>query len=113
MDFNEYQRLAHRTSAEGGRWAEEDGWPLVVAVLGLNGEAGEVADTLKKQISHGHPTTRERLVDETSDCLWYIAEICTILGVTLEEVAQYNIRKLERRYPEHAFSTERSLHRDT
>jgi NTP pyrophosphatase (non-canonical NTP hydrolase) len=105
--LDEYQKLAARTLSP----LATDGTLLAVTALGLTGEAGEVADLLKKHLGHGHPLDREKLLKEVGDVCWYIAALCTVLDADLSEVAAANIEKLRRRYPE-GFSTERSLHRE-
>lgn len=47
---------------------------------------------------------------ETGDILWFVAEYCTAMGWKLDDIAQMNIEKLRRRYPD-GFEAERSLHR--
>jgi NTP pyrophosphatase (non-canonical NTP hydrolase) len=104
MTLDEYQELAART--------RNDGAGLTNAALGLAGEAGEVADMVKKITFHGHAFDTASLVDELGDALWYVAEMASVLGVGLDMVAQANIAKLRRRYPE-GFSPERSRERET
>ena len=106
MDLNEYQTLAARTM--GPRPPEQQ---LANAALGLAGEAGEVADMMKKHLFHAHPLDREALVKELGDCLWYVAGLASALGIELDEIGRRNIEKLRKRYPE-GFSVERSLNRD-
>ncbi|WP_129626915.1 nucleoside triphosphate pyrophosphohydrolase family protein [Candidatus Oscillochloris fontis] len=107
MDANEYQILALRTEA-GGRSERER---LLNAALGLCGEAGEFADTLKKAEFHGHTLDADALRKELGDVLWYAALACDALGVQMGEVMAQNIEKLRRRYPE-GFSSERSIRRE-
>ena len=78
--------------------------------MGLNGEAGECIDILKKHAFQKHPLDEAKLIDELGDVLWYIAETATGIGTTLEELAQRNIGKLRARYPE-GFSADRSINR--
>lgn len=106
MKINLYQKLAQRTANQELDFKKR----LSVAGLGLTGEAGEVADLIKKYVGHGHELDQEELVKELGDQLWYIAEVASILGVTLEEVATKNIHKLKERYPE-GFSEELSINR--
>ena len=84
---------------------------LNYSVLGLNGEAGEVADALKKLNYHGHSISQSGLIEELGDALWYIASIAHDLEVSLSDVANVNMRKLWSRYPEGHFSKERSINR--
>lgn len=84
---------------------------LNYSVLGLNGEAGEVADALKKLNYHGHPVIKADLIAELGDVLWYVASIANDLDVSLAEVASGNLGKLWSRYPEGHFSKERSINR--
>jgi len=106
MTLDEYQELARRTIG-GGRTHEQQ---LANAALGLAGEAGEVADTLKKHLFHGRPLDRDAVVKELGDCLWYVAAMATAVGVSLDAVGAANIEKLRRRYPD-GFSPEASLRR--
>ena len=107
MNFEEYQAAAQRTSNTASEKEK-----ITTGAMGLAGEAGEVIDLVKKHLYQGHALDREDLIDEASDCLWYIAEIATGLGVTLEDIAQHNIDKLKQRYPD-GFSASRSRNRDS
>lgn len=107
MNFKEYQSLAQLTSNTVGSLQKVEN-----GILGLNGEAGELIDHLKKAKFQGHSMDYKKLLDELSDVLWYCAELATGLGTDLENVARYNIDKLKRRYPEGKFSVERSVNRD-
>ena len=93
-----YQALAQRTAGE---------ITPAIAALGLAGEAGEVADLLKKHLGHGHPLDVDQLRTELGDVLWYIAALCTLYNITLDSVAAANIDKLRKRYPD-GFSHEAS-----
>lgn len=106
MTLNEYQELAQRTSnGELDRQGH-----LFNGVLGLAGEAGECADLVKKHYFQDGRLFVDKLEDELGDVLWYVAETAAALGVTLEELAERNVEKLRKRYPE-GFSADRSLHR--
>jgi NTP pyrophosphatase (non-canonical NTP hydrolase) len=107
MTLNEYMELAQRTS---NRALDQKGH-LFNGVLGLAGEAGECADLVKKHCFQDARPIHDALIDELGDVLWYVAETSAALGVTLEEVAQHNVDKLRKRYPE-GFEAERSLHRE-
>lgn len=105
MDFNEYQKLAQRTSSTKSSRSK-----LLNGVMGLNGEAGECIDIVKKYKFQGHKLDVDKLIDEIGDVLWYIAEICTSLGINMEYVAKKNIEKLKQRYP-NGFESKRSVNR--
>ena len=83
---------------------------LLQGLMGLNGEAGEAIDILKKCLFQGHNLDREHLAKELGDVAWYLAVSADALGYTLEEVLQMNVDKLRARYPD-GFESERSVHR--
>src|SRR5512143_49897 len=96
MDFNEYQTKSRKTAGYPAI-----GHPVIYPTLGLVNEAGEVAGKIKKvfrdkdgQISE---ETRDALKAELGDVLWYIAQVATELGLSLDDVAEYNILKLQDR----------------
>ncbi len=106
MTLKEYQQRAARTIS-ADRTHEQQ---LANAALGLAGEAGEVADMIKKHLYHGWPVDRESLVKELGDCMWYVAAMATAMDVGLDEIGATNIDKLRRRYPD-GFSNESSINR--
>ena len=106
MDLNDYQQLAARTLGRD-RTQEQQ---LANAALGLTGEAGETAEIIKKHLFHATPLDQDALVKELGDCLWYIAAFATVLDLSLADIAQRNIDKLRKRYPE-GFDPERSRNR--
>lgn len=96
MNMNEYQELAQKTANTSLKPGER----IAIAGLGLGGEAGEVQELLKKFLGHGHALAHDKLKKELGDVLWYVAELATIHGMTLGEIAQANIEKLAERFPE-------------
>ena len=125
MKINDYQKLAMRTNdgkctarvrekiAESYRapaFTVPAPGELLNGVLGLTGEAGEVADMVKKYIFHGHDLDIDALIKEIGDVCWYIALLCTAIGEDMESVMSKNIEKLKKRYPE-GFSSEASINR--
>ena len=107
MKMNEYQLLAQRTAKITDNPADK----LLNGCMGLNGEAGECIDLLKKHLFHGRELDRKKLAEELGDVLWYVTELATEAGYTLADIAQNNIAKLRRRYPE-GFDAERSRNRE-
>ena len=75
---------------------------LEYPTLGLAGEAGEVANIVKKiQRDNGgivNDEIRGKLKDELGDVLWYISACADELGLTLNEIAEFNVRKLAKRH---------------
>ena len=107
LSLNHYQNLANRTSGAGKSGERR----MIIAALGLAGEAGEFANMVKKLTAHGHEISKTELADELGDVLWYIAEAATASGLTLNDIAKQNVEKLKARYPE-GFSEERSRNRE-
>ena len=108
MTGKEYQKLAMRGCSIPYEKKRE---MLLHATTGLASEAGEFAGLLQKTFQ-GHVYDREHAIKELGDCCWMIAEACTVLDVTMEEVMLGNIDKLKKRFPE-GFDPERSLHQAT
>lgn len=96
MNFDTYQSESRKT------WSViATNHPIVYPTLGLANEAGEVAGKIKKifrdrngEISEAD---RDALKAELGDVLWYLTQICAELGLSLDEVAAYNIEKLASR----------------
>ncbi|MDY5047810.1 MAG: nucleoside triphosphate pyrophosphohydrolase family protein [Treponema porcinum] len=101
MTGNEYQKSAMRTCRSPN---------LNHAVFGLCSEAGEVSGIMQK-VFQGHKFDKNHIVKELGDCLWMIAEACSALDVTFEEVMDQNIEKLKKRYPD-GFEEEKSIFRN-
>lgn len=102
MKFDDYQKQTQKTAkyrhATGKRIRTQD---LVYPVLGLNGEAGEVAEKLKRlvrsQVSSVNKEERNALALELGDILWYVAQSALRLNMKLSEVARMNQEKLASR----------------
>jgi NTP pyrophosphatase (non-canonical NTP hydrolase) len=107
MEINEYQQLALRTANPTLSWSEQ----LQNGLMGLNGEAGEAIDLLKKSLFQGHQLDRERMAKELGDVAWYLAVSADSLGIELETILQMNIDKLKARYP-NGFDSIMSRNRD-
>jgi NTP pyrophosphatase (non-canonical NTP hydrolase) len=96
MKFDNYQANVLKT------WNEEPAHDQRVlnSALGLCGEAGEVAELLKKYYFHGKPLSLADLQDELGDVLYYLTVLAVENGFDLTEIAGRNILKLKRRYPD-------------
>lgn len=106
MRLNEYQREASKTANLQGPVAlRRLNWSL-----GIAGEAGEIAELLKKHTFHDHALDEEELAKELGDLLWYVSQLASDLGYTLEEIARMNLEKLAKRYPQ-GFSSYHSVNR--
>ena len=96
MDLNTYQQRARSTAQYPSR-----GENPIYPALGLCGEAGEVADKVKKVLrDHGgdfNAERREAIALELGDVLWYVAQLASELGYDLEQVADANLQKLSSR----------------
>ena len=94
MTFSEFQCQALRT-AQAEPYRER----LMVQALGLAGEASEVGQIIKKWAWHGKSLDRDKIRDELSDVLWYVADLASALNLDLDEIATHNVEKLWLRYP--------------
>jgi NTP pyrophosphatase (non-canonical NTP hydrolase) len=95
MTLDEYQRKALSTNINPGTHIFFD------RMFGLVGEAGELADKVKKWIrddqADWEKLDKDQMVSELGDVLWYVATLADTLGFSLDEVAQKNVRKLASR----------------
>jgi len=93
MDFSDYQTRSRATAQY-----PSIGHPVIYPVLGLANEAGEVAGKVKKIFRDKGGAIgnaeKEALKAELGDVLWYIAQVCTELGISMDEVAEANLAKL-------------------
>ena len=94
MTLNEYQKIAMQTAVFPAE-PSLDGVPIY-PFLGLVGEAGELAEKVKKGIRDGQ-FDETGAVKELGDVLWYVSAVANALGVELEMVAELNIAKLHSR----------------
>ena len=95
FDLNNYHGLVMRTAK-----TKEFNWNLIHAALGLTSEAGEFADAVKAHVVYNKHLDHENLVEELGDLLWFITYASDALGVNLSLIAEQNIAKLRKRYPE-------------
>ena len=96
MRANDYQTAALQTAIY-----PDQGQNFIYPTLGLVGEAGEVAEKVKKLIRDGDgiltDPDREKIALEVSDVCWYLAVLAYELDFTLEEIMQMNLDKLASR----------------
>ena len=90
MNFKEYQKKA----VEFAIYPEA--YKVIYPTLGLCGEAGEVAEKVKKQVRDGN-FNRHEVAKELGDVLWYLANLANDIGYSLSEVAVMNVDKLQSR----------------
>lgn len=69
-------------------------------LMGICGEAGELIDAIKKSTIYNKPLDHENVIEELGDIEWYMEGLRASLGVSREEVLQYNVTKLFKRYPD-------------
>lgn len=98
MTFEEYQKFCKTTAIY------PDNTKLMYPALGLTGEAGEVANKIKKLVRDGVPkdpndlaAVKEQIAAEIGDVLWYCAALASDLDISLGRVAKDNIDKLTSR----------------
>ena len=96
MEMNSYQSAARKTATY-----PDVGRNPIYPTLGLTGEAGEVAEKVKKVIRDREGVfdtdTREAIKLELGDVLWYVAQLSSELGYDLNAVAEANLQKLSSR----------------
>ena len=78
----------------------------VMGVLGLAGETGEVVELVKKLTFHGRSFDRQRMVEELGDVRWYMEYLAACFDISMAEIEQENVKKLEARYPNGFVKTE-------
>jgi NTP pyrophosphatase (non-canonical NTP hydrolase) len=106
MELNEFQRKSARTL----NYALSDNDQLLNCAIGVSGEAGEMLEIMKKYFFQGHDFDKAKVMEELGDVFFYIAGMCTAMGVSLDDVARNNIEKLLVRYPD-KFSSNDSVKR--
>ena len=104
MNFTEYQESTARTAMYSGSQSKRDLNPiagLIYTTLGLAGEAGEIANKVKKVIRDDNcilsEQVRQKIADEIGDVAWYMSQLSTELNKALDDIAAANIAKLTSR----------------
>ncbi len=96
MNLREYQHEAHLTAKK----VLAEGSDIIVPILGLAGEVGELLNEYKKRLRDGDAHLRfpDRVSEELGDILWYVAETATKFGLDLDEIAERNLEKTRARW---------------
>jgi NTP pyrophosphatase (non-canonical NTP hydrolase) len=94
--LDEYQRVARETD----KYVADDEKGLLVSLLGIAGESGQLLTGYKKRIRDGaaYSKFQSQIREELGDVLWYVANIASRLGLNLSEVAAHNLRKTRGRW---------------
>lgn len=99
MELNEYQRRCNRQDGSVMYPSHGKGNDEAIAynILALNGEAGELANKMKKVLRGDKPVDRPAFAKELGGCFWYFSMLALELGYTLEEIALININEIKGR----------------
>ena len=106
MKPDKYQRLAERTECDQEhansniRVERCLSTRLLHSVVGLTGEVGELASAVERWLWYDQELDTTNVKEELGDCLWYIAEACNALDLSMNDVMKANIAKLRKRYPD-------------
>lgn len=98
MEFNDYQKKSRKHA-----FYPDQNSPAAFRYLiyGITGEAGELAEHFKHALRDDNdeitPERKEKILKELSDVLWYLANICTELGIDFEEIPKIGLKKIEDR----------------
>jgi len=101
MDFQTYQDQALLTDQNPAPAGRRDAGPeMMIPLLGLAGEAGELLSEYKKFLRDGdaYKVFPERIAEELGDLLWYVANVASKFGLDLDEVAKRNLEKCRDRW---------------
>ena len=106
MDIGEFQRRSLRTLNNELTREEQ----ISNMIMGLCGENGEIADQIKKNFYQGHELDRNHLKEELGDLMFYVVNLATLYDLSMENILDYNIEKLKKRY-KNGFTPEESINR--
>ena len=96
MNFADYEAKAARTINPS---LDQNG-RLIDAAAGLAEEAGEALSLVRKHLYQGRELDRDRLEKELGDVLWCLAMTARAAGLSLDQIASSNVKKLEDRHPD-------------
>src|SRR5436305_3219218 len=100
MDLDRYQKEALETDRVPARGGSKDVLSLIVPMLGLAGETGQLLSEYKKHLRDGeaHRLFKERVSEELGDLLWYVANVASKFGLSLSDIAAENLAKVKQRW---------------
>jgi NTP pyrophosphatase (non-canonical NTP hydrolase) len=96
LTLKEYQSTARKTQQK----PDADVPPVIIPLLGLAGEAGDLLSEYKKHLRDGaaHRLFKDRIAEELGDVLWYVSDIASRFDLYLDDIAQANLVKVEKRW---------------
>ncbi len=100
LDFRTYQMIARQTDQVPGDADDQLATALIVPLLGLAGETGQLLSEYKKHLRDGeaHRLFKDRVSEELGDLLWYVANVASKFDLDLSDVANQNLRKVRERW---------------
>lgn len=100
MDFDSYQNAALETDRVPAGDGSDDEIALIVPMLGLAGETGQLLSEYKKHLRDGeaHRLFKERVAEELGDLLWYVANVASKFDLKLRDIAAANLAKVRQRW---------------
>ena len=127
VDYNRYFDFVNEVTSDASRYTDSfierigelqeqgvDVQRLLTAGVGIGAEGGEFTEIVKKICFQGKPyneANREHMIVELGDVMWYVAQACMGLNVSLDEVIEMNVDKLRSRYPGGEFDIHQSENR--
>lgn len=107
LSFIDYQKLTNRAIPTHDNQKDA----ILHWCIGLSEEVGETLSVVKHHYYGGEDLSREDLVKEIGDILWYAAALCREANINMEAVAKLNVQKLMHRFPGEEFDNNRSERR--
>lgn len=100
MDLDDFQKEALRTDRVPVDRIADDAISLIVPMLGLAGETGQLLSEYKKHLRDGdaHRLFKERVSEELGDLLWYVANVASKFDLSLSNIAAANLAKVRERW---------------
>lgn len=107
MSFDKYQKAVSSNFKYHEMLTPEEA-RLLDWVVGLGGETGEVLELIKHHVFHKEPLNKPKVAKEIGDVLWYVAALCTSLGIDMQTCAELNVAKLIHRHGDTGYSRDGS-----